>query len=129
MLEHNPTPTLDEMVEFTQRYRALGCSAAAETLPVQVDAVSRSSSDSQLKELFTMVAGIAAKQQTLEDRLKHGFHLVRPPILVPAIHVVYKVILLGNARDSEALLLGGTCLATTAENQATSRESVNQRVL
>ena len=45
MLEHNPTPTLDEMVEFTQRYRALGCSAGAETLPVQVDAVSRSLSD------------------------------------------------------------------------------------
>ena len=28
MLEHNPTPTLDEMVEFTQRFRALGCSTA-----------------------------------------------------------------------------------------------------
>ena len=36
MLEHNPTPTLDEMVEFTQRFRALGCSTA----------------DPQLKELL-----------------------------------------------------------------------------
>ena len=72
MLEHNPTPTLDEMVEFTQRFRALGCSPAAEALPAHVDAVSRSSSDDpQLKELLTMVAGIAAKQQALEDRFKH----------------------------------------------------------
>ena len=72
MLENNPTPTLDEMVEFTQRFRALGCSLAAEALPVHVDAVSRSSSDDpQLKELLTMVAGIAVKQQALEDRFKH----------------------------------------------------------
>lgn len=71
MLEHNPTPTLDEMVEFTQRFRALGrTTVAAEVPPVQVDAVSRSSSDSQLQELFAMVAGIAAKQQALEDSLK-----------------------------------------------------------
>ena len=31
MLEHNLTPTLDEMVEFTQRFRALGCSTAVES--------------------------------------------------------------------------------------------------
>ena len=54
MLEHNPTPTLDEMVEFTQRFRALGCPTAAEIPPVQVDDVSHSSSDPQLKEFFTM---------------------------------------------------------------------------
>ena len=68
MLEHNPTRTLDEMVEFTQRFRALGCSTAVELPSVHADAVSHSSADPQLKELFTMVAGIAAKQQALEDR-------------------------------------------------------------
>ena len=105
MLEHNPTPTLDEMVEFTQRFRALGCSTAVELPSVHADAVCHSSADSKLKELFTMVAGIAAKQQALEDRLKHaiilhGYHLDRQRSLVPAIHVVYPVILLQNARDS-----------------------------
>ena len=53
-----------------------------------------------------MVAGIAAKQQALEDRLKHADDSARVPSqqprsLVPAIHVVYPVILLENARDSE----------------------------
>ena len=62
MLKHNPTPKLDEMVEFTQHFRALSHSTMAETLPVHVDAVSRSSSDPQLKELLTMVARIAEKQ-------------------------------------------------------------------
>ena len=70
-IKHNPIPTIGEMVEFTQRFRVLGCSAAAETVSVQVNAVSRSSSDPQLKGLFTMVADIAAKQQALEDRMKH----------------------------------------------------------
>ena len=65
--EHNPTPTLDEMVEFTQRFRALGCSTA----------------DPQLKELFTIVAGIAAKQQALEDRLKHADNSARVPSRPP----------------------------------------------
>ena len=79
MLEHNPTPTLDEMVEFTQRFRALGCSTAAELPSVHVDAVSHSSSEPQLKELLTMVAGIAAKQQALEDRLKQADTSARVP--------------------------------------------------
>ncbi len=57
MLEHNPTPSLDEMVEFTQRFRALCCPTVTEPRPVHVDAVSSSPSDPQLKELFTMVAG------------------------------------------------------------------------
>ena len=69
MLEHNATPTLDEMVEFTQRFRALGSPTVAGLPPVQADAVSHSSSAPQLQELLTMVAGIAAKQQALEDRL------------------------------------------------------------
>ena len=56
MLEHNPTPSLDEMVEFTQRFRALSSPTVAEPRPVHVDAVSSSPSDLQLKELFTMFA-------------------------------------------------------------------------
>ena len=79
MLEHNPTPTLDEMVEFTQRFRAPGCSTAVELPSVHADAVCHSSADSQLKELFTMVASIAAKQQALEDRLKHADNSARVP--------------------------------------------------
>ena len=79
MLEHNPTPTLDEMVEFTQRFRTLGCSTAVKLPSVHADAVCHSSADSQLKELFTMVAGIAAKQQALEDRLKHADNSARVP--------------------------------------------------
>ena len=53
MLEHNPTPTLNEMVEFTQRFLALGQPVAAEIPPVQVDAVAHSSypADSKLQEL------------------------------------------------------------------------------
>ena len=72
MLEHNPTPTLDEMIEFTQRFRALGGPLTAEISPSSVDAVSTSSSlaNPQLKELINMVAGIAEKQQALENRLQ-----------------------------------------------------------
>ena len=79
MLEHNPMPTPDEMVEFSQRFRALGCSTAVELRSVHADAVSHSSADPQLKELFTMVAGIAAKQQALENRLKHAYDSARVP--------------------------------------------------
>ena len=59
----------------------------------------------------------------------HGFHLNSQRSLVPAIHVVYPVILLENARDSEALLSGGPWLVTPVENPTTSRESVDQLVL
>ena len=113
MLEHNPTPTLDEMVEFTQRFRALGCSTAVELPSVHADAVSHSSADPQLKELFTMVAGIAAKQQALEDRLKHADNSARVPPRPPTKSgSCYTCGLPGHfareARDSEALLPGGT---------------------
>ena len=82
MLEHNPTPTLAEMIEFTQRFRALGCPATAEIPPVRVDAVAPSSSttDFQLKELSAMVAGIAEKQQALENHLKRTDNSTRTPI-------------------------------------------------
>ena len=81
MLEHNPTPTLNEMVEFAQRFRALGQPVAAEIPPVQVDAVAHSSSpaDPKLQELITMVAGIAEKQQALENRLKRTENTARTP--------------------------------------------------
>ena len=81
MLEHNPTPTLNEMVEFAQRFRALGQPVAAEIPPVQVDAVAHSSSpaDLKLQELITMVAGIAEKQQALENRLKRTENTARTP--------------------------------------------------
>ena len=82
MLEHNPTPTLAEMIEFTQRFRALGCPTTAEIPPVRVDAIAPSSSttDFQLKELSAMVAGIAEKQQALENRLKRTDNSTRTPI-------------------------------------------------
>ena len=81
MLEHNPTPSLAEMIEFTQRFRALGRQTTAKIPPVQVDAVAHSSTstDPQLQELITMVAGIAEKQQVLENRLKHAENATRTP--------------------------------------------------
>ena len=82
MLEHNPTPTLAEMINFTQRFHALGCPITAEIPPVRVDAVAPSSSttDFQLKELSAMVAGIAEKQQALENHLKHTDNSTHTPI-------------------------------------------------
>ncbi|XP_028418988.1 uncharacterized protein LOC114544598 [Dendronephthya gigantea] len=70
MLEHNPTPTLAQIVKFTQRFRALS-QPTAETARVHIDAVTRPPPppDPQLKEILTMVAGIAEKQQALENRL------------------------------------------------------------
>ena len=136
MLEHNPTPTLNEMVEFTKRFRALGQPVAAEIPPVKVDAVAHSSSpaDPKLQELITMVAVIAEKQQALENRLKRTentariLHLVRRR-LDPAIRVVYQVILLEIVRDSEALVQGGQSPVIIVENRDTSRESVDHRVI
>ena len=83
MLHYNSTPTLDEMVEFTQRFRALGCSTAVGLPSVHADALSHSTADPQLKELFTMVAGIVAKQQALEDCSKHADNSARVPSRPP----------------------------------------------
>ena len=74
---------MDEMVQFTQRFRTLGCSTAVELPSVHAYAVSHPSGDPQLKELFTVVAGIAAKQQALEDRLKHVDNSARVPSRPP----------------------------------------------
>lgn len=72
LLEHNPTPTLEEMLAFVQRYRAVEGFA----LPGSASDISAASStstsfpgNSQLLELMTMVAGIAGRQKSLEDRL------------------------------------------------------------
>ena len=72
MLEHNPTPTLNEMIEFTQRFRALGCATVTDTPVVQVDAVAEAPSlaDPKINELISMVASIAEKQQVLEKQLQ-----------------------------------------------------------
>ena len=43
MLEHNSTPSLAKMIEFTQRFCALGRLTTAEIPPVQVDTVAPSS--------------------------------------------------------------------------------------
>lgn len=98
MLEHNPTPTLDEMIEFTQRFRALSRSATAEISPVQVDAVSHSSpsTNSQLQELITMVAGIAEKQQAFEKRLTRTEESARPSNRPSQSQVCYKCGLPGH---------------------------------
>ena len=47
--DEDPSPTLNEMVEFTQRFRVLGQPVAAEIPPVQVDAVAHSSSPADPK--------------------------------------------------------------------------------
>ncbi|CAB4002019.1 ac transposable element-derived 4 [Paramuricea clavata] len=53
MLEHNP-PTPNEMVEFTQRFCALGQPVVDDIPPMQVDAVAHSSSpaDPKLQQLI-----------------------------------------------------------------------------
>ncbi len=69
LLEPNPTPTLEEMLSFTQRYRA----AEGYVQPVGNDVAAVHSTaekdQSQLSQLVAMVAGIAEKQQSLADRL------------------------------------------------------------
>ena len=49
MLEHNPTPTLAEMIELTQRFRALEYPTTAEIPQVRVDAVAPSYSTTDLQ--------------------------------------------------------------------------------
>ena len=72
LLEHNPTPTLEEMLAFVQRYRAV--EGFASPAPGNDFSVASSSStpapdNAKLSKLISMVAGIAEKQKTLEDRL------------------------------------------------------------
>ena len=82
-----------------------------------------------------MVAGIAAKQQALEDCLtntEHSAWASLHPLPSGSCHtrVVYKAIFLLNVHlDNEVVSLGRTSLATTVENQGTLRESVDECVL
>ena len=72
LLEHNPTPNLEEMLSFTQRYRAIeGYTSPASSSPVPVtnSAATTAQDDSQLSKLVAMVAGIAEKQQSIVTRL------------------------------------------------------------
>lgn len=72
LLEHNPTPDLEEMLAFTQRYRAIeGYSSPESSSPVAVtnSVATTAQDDSQLSKLVTMVASIAEKQQSIENRL------------------------------------------------------------
>lgn len=79
LLEHNPTPTLDEMLSFVQRYRAVEgytapmsatSSREPNTASATTTAAPVSDEPSQLSQLLTMVAGIAEKQQSFEERLR-----------------------------------------------------------
>ena len=68
LLEHNPTPTLEEMLAFVQRYRAV--EGFASPAPGNDFSVASSSStpvpdNAKLSELISMVAGIAEKQKSL----------------------------------------------------------------
>ena len=69
LLEQNPTPTLEETLSFTQRYRAV----EGYVQPVGNDVAAVHSTaekdQSQLSQLVAIVAGIAEKQQSLADRL------------------------------------------------------------
>lgn len=74
LLEHNPTPSLEEMLSFVQRYRAVEGYAspavaneysAATSTPTPLAVPNNSP---ELSQLINMVAGIADKQQSLEDR-------------------------------------------------------------
>ena len=70
LLEHNPTPNLDEMLSFVQRYRAVEGFAApiiASEYPSASSTTTPASDNNS--QLLTMVAGIAEKQQSFENRL------------------------------------------------------------
>ena len=72
LLGHNPTPNVEEMLAFTQWYRAIeGYTPPANSSHVAVSnsAATTAQDDSQLSKLVTMVAGIAEKQQSIENRL------------------------------------------------------------
>ena len=79
LLEHNPTPTLEQMLSFTQRYRAVegyvlpnahcSTSSTQSIASTTSETTAPTSSDPQLSQLVAMVAGIAEKQLSLEDRL------------------------------------------------------------
>ena len=73
LLEHNPTPNLAEMLSFIQRYLGVeGFAApmiASEYPSASSTTTPASDINSQLSQLLTMVAGIAEKQQSFENRL------------------------------------------------------------
>ena len=73
LLEHNPTPNLDEMLSFVQQYRAVeGFAApiiASEYPSASSTTTPTSDNNSQLSPLLTMVASIAEKQQSFENHL------------------------------------------------------------
>ena len=79
LLEHNPIPTLEQMLSFTQRYGAVegyvlpnahcSTSSTQSIASTTSETTAPTSSDPQLSQLVAMVAGIAEKQLSLEDRL------------------------------------------------------------
>ena len=72
LLEHNPTPNIEEMLSFTQRYRAIEGYTSPGILgdvAVANSTATVAHDDTQLSPLVAMVAGIAEKQQSIENRL------------------------------------------------------------
>lgn len=77
LLEHNPTPNLEEMLSFAQRHRAIeGYTSQGNLGDVAVanSTATVAHDDTQLSQLVAMVAGIAEKQQTIENRLAKAEH-------------------------------------------------------
>ena len=77
LLEHNPTPNLEEMLSFTQRYHVIEGYTSPGILgdvAVANSTATVAHDDTQLSQLVAMVAGIAEKQQSIENRLAKAEH-------------------------------------------------------
>ena len=68
LLESDPTPTLDNMVAFVHRFRAVQGHVGPKEYS-EVAEVSASDQDKKIDELVAMVNVIACKQQSLEECL------------------------------------------------------------
>ncbi|KAK3751298.1 hypothetical protein QZH41_012203 [Actinostola sp. cb2023] len=62
MLQHDPTPNLENMISFVQRYRAV-------QEYMETNQVSATSSSSEMTQLVALVKEMATKQKQLEDTI------------------------------------------------------------
>ena len=64
MLEHDPTPTLEGMLQFVQRYRSVQQEVGSSD-----SAVARTVDNSTIASLVAMVKYLSAQKKTLQDQL------------------------------------------------------------
>ena len=91
MLEHNPTPSLAEMIEFTQRFCALGRPTRAEIPTVQVDAVAHSSTSTDPQVERGYYLGCWHRRETASTREPHETY--REFYLYPILYLITQILL------------------------------------